>query len=299
MHSITCISPGGHILWVLGGRHNEFKDLSDGEATNFKWQHDARWIDEKDGILTLFDNGEAGLLHLDAPFSRGMIIKLDLEGRTASLLHSYASLDRTRTPSQGSLQVLPNNGHVFIGWGHSPLYSEFALNGSLLCESHFGATRLSFFGPVVSYQAQKVRSWIGNPQSPPSVKTEDGRLYVSWNGATEVEAWELQGALGDDNEAFTEVDVIKKEGFEESFELPSGQPYKFYRVAALDHAGQVLKYSIVLEQSSTSSLYSIMGGLALVSGMVIGLFFCYKRLVRWRGNMPPARLRYLDGYRKF
>ena len=284
MHSITYISPTEGILWSLGGPRNDFKDLSNGEATNFKWQHDARWLSEKDGILTVFDNGEAGLLHLDAPFSRGLMIQLDFKDRTATLLHSYVSSDRTRTPSQGSLQVLLENNHVFIGWGHSPLYSEFSLNGTLLCESHFGATWLSFFGPVVSYRAQKVQNWVGNPQDQPSVKVDDGRLYVSWNGATEVEAWELQGAENDGNEKFVETDVIKKEGFEESFELPSGQPDSLYRVAAIDRMGQVMRYSMTVRQESASTSYIVVGGSAL--GLMLALCLCYKRLIHWRGSAP-------------
>ncbi|KAK0122876.1 hypothetical protein ONS96_009902 [Cadophora gregata f. sp. sojae] len=34
----------GFILWELGGRRNSFKDLSNGKAMKFGWQHDAHWV---------------------------------------------------------------------------------------------------------------------------------------------------------------------------------------------------------------------------------------------------------------
>lgn len=44
-HTISLIDgKSGEVLWQLGGAHNDFKDLSEGLATDFSWQHDARWI---------------------------------------------------------------------------------------------------------------------------------------------------------------------------------------------------------------------------------------------------------------
>lgn len=45
---------------------------------------------------------------------------------------------------------------------------------------------------------------------------QDDDVYVSWNGATEVVAWELQGekSLGNEDESFETVDYVQKEGFE-------------------------------------------------------------------------------------
>ena len=44
----------GEVLWNLGGKLNEFTDLSHGAAMDFSWQHDACW--HNDTIITLFDN---------------------------------------------------------------------------------------------------------------------------------------------------------------------------------------------------------------------------------------------------
>lgn len=269
-HTVTSISPTGEILWVLGGDRNEFKDLSDGAATNFKWQHDARWISEEDGILTLFDNSEAGVLHVDAPYSQGRMLRLDVKNRTATLLHSYVSLQQTRTPSQGSLQVFPESGNVFIGWGHSPVYSEFSPNGTLLCESHFGATRLDFWGGIVSYRSYKVMDWVGAPEYPPSVEIYGSALYVSWNGATQVTAWELQGSARKE-EGFQSLEVIAKNGFESHFTLSPSQSVNYYRVVALDSARQVLGTSEVIEKPRGWALSKSMVVLLLFGGLALGM----------------------------
>lgn len=247
-HSITCISSDGHIMWILGGQRNQFQDLSGGDALNFRWQHDARWVSEEEGIITVFDNKEGGPLHVDGPYSRGMMLQLDIANRTVTLLHSYVSQQQTRTPSQGSAQLLPDSKHMFVGFGHSPVLSEFDLNGNLLCETHFGASWLHAFTTAVSYRAFKSKEWVGRPRDPPSVKIHDDALFVSWNGATEVSEWVLQGAAPGEGDEFFDLDVIDKESFEESFELSDlpGSQYSHYRVAALDRDGQILAFSEVV-----------------------------------------------------
>ncbi|TKA70437.1 hypothetical protein B0A49_06640 [Cryomyces minteri] len=47
----------GDTIWILGGKRNQFDDKSGGNATNFSWQHDARWVNGSPTSLTLFDNG--------------------------------------------------------------------------------------------------------------------------------------------------------------------------------------------------------------------------------------------------
>jgi hypothetical protein len=55
----------GNILRTLGDSTGDFEDLSQGDATDFQWQHDTRWMSEYDGIIRLFDNGIAHK-HADA-----------------------------------------------------------------------------------------------------------------------------------------------------------------------------------------------------------------------------------------
>lgn len=98
-HSITYINgTNGDTIWILGGKRNFFKDLSGGNATNFAWQHDARFhpLDtfpqlmaedikaytrsgEHDGkttqLVTLFDNS-AEDQHYTNPISRGLLLEV-------------------------------------------------------------------------------------------------------------------------------------------------------------------------------------------------------------------------------
>lgn len=251
-HTISCIGPDGEMKWILGGQRNQFQDLSGGDALNFMWQHDARWVDEKEGIISLFDNKEGGPLHVDGPYSRGMMLQLDIANRTVTLLHSYVSQHQTRAPSQGSAQYLPDSNHMFVAFGHSPVLSEFTLNGTLLCETHYGAPWLHALTTAVSYRGFKSHNWIGRPHDPPAVRILDDTLFVSWNGATEVEAWVLQGSDEHGGE-FTDLDVIDKDTFEETFDLSQSADYPSFRVGALDQNGQILGYSGVVQRESSGS----------------------------------------------
>jgi hypothetical protein len=125
----------GSIIWTLGGRDgaNDFADMSNGLATDFLWQHHARWHSEEGGILTLMDNGAAGPLNHDAPYSKALMLKVNQQNRSVEHLHSYTSLGKTRSRSQGSVEVLPN-GNVFVGWGPIAAWSEYDVDGELLCE---------------------------------------------------------------------------------------------------------------------------------------------------------------------
>lgn len=282
-HTITYLSSTGEILWILGGKRNQFTDLSGGDALDFNWQHDARWWSEEEGILTLFDNKEGGVLHRDGPYSRGMMLKLDVGRRTVELLHSYVSLQKTRAPSQGSVQFLPDTNHMFVGWGHSPAFSEYSLNGSLLCETHFGASWLHVWNRAVSYRSFKSASWKGYPTEPPAAKIDDQILYVSWNGATEVVAWELQGATTEDDDAeFSELDVIDKEGFEESFDLTDLSEYTRFRVAALGRSGEILGLSEVVTYHEGTGWWGFFFGV-LAWGVVFTIcWHGWKWLWRWK-----------------
>jgi len=134
MHSITCISPSGEIVWILGGKQNQFTDLSNGAATNFKFQHHARV--HENNILTIFDNGKYDARSDNAEYSRGLLVRLDLANMTATVLQEYVHPDRVLVGSQGSVQLLPDSRHAVVGWGYVPAFTEFDTDGSVLCDVH-------------------------------------------------------------------------------------------------------------------------------------------------------------------
>lgn len=93
-HTITYIDgKTKEILWQLGGKQNDFMDLSGGNATNFAWQHDARFVPldtfpnmytppvKKPGfttkLVTVFDNAaEDRNYNYGLPLSRGLLLEV-------------------------------------------------------------------------------------------------------------------------------------------------------------------------------------------------------------------------------
>lgn len=249
MHSITCVSSTGEILWILGGKRNMFKDLSGGSATDFTWQHDARWY--SDNVITLLDNG-ANEHTRTSDHTRGMMVSLDFENMTATVVQIYDAPGHFSSHSQGNLQVMPKTGNIFIGWGKASAFTEFTVDGELLCDTHYGPSMFYWFGWVKSYRAQKV-NWVGRPSYPPDIAVDEAKrtVYVSWNGATEIAGWVLQRALlphALDSE-FRTIDYVPKTGFETQLSL-SKDLTGYLRVAAVDEKGEELGYTRVFEGDS-------------------------------------------------
>lgn len=251
MHTIYCLSPAGDILWTIGGKHSSCTDLSDGFASNFAWQHHARL--HENNTISLFDNGGNNVFHKFSHFLCGMIIEIDAEAMTVSLVHEYIHPSKLLATSQGSMQVM-DGGNVLVGWRNTPAFTEITADGEVLCDMHFG-TSLVFeildFGWVKSYRAFKSK-WVGTPKTKPDIKVLNGRVFVSWNGATEVKSWILQGAGLEtaNDEDFIDLEELEKTVFEMAFELLEMSD-AFVRVGALDVLGQVLSYSAVTGAKSS------------------------------------------------
>jgi Arylsulfotransferase (ASST) len=213
----------GEILWRLGGGKSDF---AMGFGTRTDWQHDARY--HPDGIITIFDNGG---IQKDVQ-SRAVVVEIDEDDMSATLVGEYTHPDQILAATQGNVQMLPN-GNVFVGWGSEPHFSEFGRDGKLLFHA-------SFPGDVESYRAFRF-PWKGQPQEAPSIVAESGlkdevTLYVSWNGATEVDTWQvLAGADPDELEPAVSA---RRKGFETAITLHTDEPY--LAVEAKGSVGRVL-----------------------------------------------------------
>jgi hypothetical protein len=295
MHAIFCISRStGDVLWTLGGKDNEFKDLSNGEATGFSWQHDARWHMES-STITLFDN--AAHAHNDPEReSRGMTIHLDIPRREATVLATYHHPHQLKSVSQGNLQLIDDIGRVIVGWGHGAAYSEFSTHGELLCNVHFGASAFFDFGRVVSYRALK-GDWVGNPRTQPDAVVVDDMVYVSWNGATEVVDWRLEAWDGDDIEEtnspgnFTSIGDFEKTGFETTIPLPDDSTYPIYRLAALDAEGNILGTTALLQPPDSGTSNDMIVRAATVMGIcgLVAAFYQVKGFEKCRRSCLRQR----------
>jgi EmrB/QacA subfamily drug resistance transporter len=223
-------SASGKIEWTLGGNKSSFKP---GAGAAFEWQHDARL--GPDSTVSLFDDhccqltGGGTSVDPTGP-SRGLILKLDQQVRTATLVGQYGQHGGFRSEYMGDTQPLAD-GNVFVGWGSEPYLSEYDRSGKLLFEGEFP-------GPNLSYRAT-LEQWTGLPLTRPlgAARQADGKttVYASWNGATALASWRVLGGSGDAKQKVLATSA--KSGFETAIAVPAG--YKSFRLQALGSDGRV------------------------------------------------------------
>ena len=224
----------GEVIWRLGGRKSDFEM---GEGTRTAFQHDARR--HEDGAITVFDNG-ANLAGHDV--SRAILLRLDEEEMSATLLREYASPEGLLSTSQGDAQLLAG-GNVFVGWGSQPYLSEFSQDGDLILNAGFPPE-------CESYRAFRF-PWSGQPTDDPAVVAERGaedgvKIYASWNGATEVATWEV--LAGPHPDQLGSLGAVPREGFETAILAWTSEPY--VAVRARDTSERTLGTSEPIEPGS-------------------------------------------------
>jgi len=221
----------GQINWQLGGKHSSFT-LGAGVAT--AWQHDPRQL--ADGAFSIFDNGASPTVHSQ---SRGIVVSLEPQGKTATLVSQFTHPPPILTQSQGDIQAQAN-GDWFVGWGEVPDFSEFSPTGQLLFDAHFPAGDQSY---------RDLRfAWTGTPATRPAFAVQAahgaaaahsaGTVYASWNGATLVASWRV--FVGATSHSLRPVAQAAWSGFETAIALPAGTAGRYVSVQALGASGQVL-----------------------------------------------------------
>jgi Arylsulfotransferase (ASST) len=215
----------GQILTRIGGKRSSLK-LGAGTATAY--QHDATLL--PNGTISVFDNGGVPKVH---PQSRGIVLAINAQTGTETLLAQYEHPTALASGSQGNFQTLAN-GDPFIGWGAEPYFSEFSASGQLLFDAHLPGKDQSYRG----YRFQ----WTGTPPSPPSIAATSlsasgpATVYMSWNGATNVASWRV--LAGPSPSALTAVVLTPRSGFETAAATPGPAPY--VAAQALDSTGAVI-----------------------------------------------------------
>ncbi|KAJ5579656.1 uncharacterized protein N7459_005641 [Penicillium hispanicum] len=291
-HTITCVDGStGQLLWTLGGKNNEFTDASNEAATDFSWQHDARW--QGPNSLSVFNNAANSD---DNRFlvSHGLMIDLDIPSRKAKVRTTYSHPQDMMAVSQGNMQVL-DTGNVLVGWGHSAAFTEFSPQGEVVCDVHFGASAYFSFGRIVSYRVYK-GNWVGTPTSIPDAEVEDDTVFVSWNGATEVATWRVEAWDGASlaNMTFVTVDQVNRTGFETGIPLtPAVKSY--FRLIAINAKGEVLGVTDMLQRDPPrheSSFVSVPWGAVVIvlfafGCLLLGLYCAVLRHLRRR--IPGSR----------
>ncbi|KAF1986580.1 hypothetical protein K402DRAFT_377156 [Aulographum hederae CBS 113979] len=264
-HSLSYIDHNtGKVLWNIGGKRNTFKDVTKGAAKNFAWQHHARWVPGRPGVLTLFDNGATDT-ETTEPRSRGMRIKVDPIGGTVALEKEFLSQWDITSSSQGSLQTL-SNGNSLVGYGSNPVWTEFSESGEILWDVQFG-----MIGPkelktanVMSYRVYKF-DWVGRPTTRPTiVRAADNMVWMSWNGATEIAQWIM--LTSEDTKIlrnWTQVTAnVTRQGFETSWILPPDSNIRYIRAIPVDASYNILGASSTIDME-TAKHYKIKGDVSI------------------------------------
>lgn len=224
-HSLAYISHvDGSIQWQLGGKNNDFTDISpqpySGYATSLAWQHHVQLDASVPNVVLVFDNQAVNWNKTRA--ARVLKIRLDITAMTAEVIAAAEHPEEYIVPSQGSVQQLPS-GNLFVGYGFASAFTEFSPDGAeVLCDWQYGALHAKLDGQysagiIQSYRAFK-QPWKGWPLDVPKVKmleseesneittreadaarrlldSKQTRMYISWNGATEVKTWVLERRL--------------------------------------------------------------------------------------------------------
>ncbi|KAM5345612.1 hypothetical protein ACJ41O_011473 [Fusarium nematophilum] len=261
--------------WILGGKHNQFKDLSGGNAASFAHQYNARFVQGNESRLSFFDNQvlETGMCS-SGNCSRGVVVELDYEEMTVELLNEFHHPQSISSGLGGSVQGLDNDNFL-IGWGTNPGVTEHLPNGTIAMDIQRGVI------PHVSeddsdtdisvYRAWKME-WAGRPPWGPSIAsasegnvTMDATIYVSWNGDVEVDRWEY--AAENEKNITTSRRMIgnsSRTGFETAIYLEGEAHPKFARAAALDKDGEVLGLTAIVDivsgeiHGNSSSVWKLM-----------------------------------------
>jgi outer membrane protein assembly factor BamB len=218
----------GKVLWRLGGKKSNYRL---GPGVKFAWQHDARR--QPDGTITIFDNGAAPPVE---KFTRVLVLRVDEQAKRVTLVRSYRHPKRLLSPFEGNAQFLPN-GHVFVGWGGWPYISELDRNGRVVFDAYFGHGK-NPGEDADTYRAYRF-AWQGRPKDPPAIAVSGGKVYVSWNGATDVARWQV--LVGKANDDLAVVTSATKSGFETA--IPFQANGKYVAVQALDRKRKVLAVS--------------------------------------------------------
>jgi hypothetical protein len=215
----------GEIIWRLGGKASDFPISGD---LRFAWQHDARA--EPGGVVRIFDNAAAS--KPVRPASRVITVKVDAQARTATLESSIEHPDRLSAGTQGNAERLPG-GHTFVGWGSQGRFSEFDEHGRLL----FDGRVQHGYDTYRAYRAP----WHGTPRGDPALAVERHgggvTAYVSWNGSTDVQRWQV--LTGPSAEGLHPAGApVAWEDLETA--IPVADPGRYLAVAALGADGTVI-----------------------------------------------------------
>ena len=223
----------GCIEWTLeGDTGGDFGALP--PKSNFRWQHFARAhnVTSSSMALSMFNNYNSEVSNgTNATVGLALHLTLppDKSNPPSILRHLELQSEEIYSSSQGSFFPSLSNGNQLMGYGQIPVFREYgsATDGSdVRWEARIGVDNA-----VQNYRLFK-EEWHATPEAwdPVLAIKSNGTLmcgnqtvgagYVSWNGATDVDAWNVYTSAAS-NQAFSLKGKVLKRGFETMFNVPS------------------------------------------------------------------------------
>ena len=193
---INSIQPLGNDRLLVNSRHTwcsyvldrasgKVLQTIDGYEHGYSWAHHARahnLTEDGDFTMTLFDNHNMKD-DMGSHFTQGLLFQVGQINGSAKLLQTLET--DFYADSQGSLQAL-ENGNFLLGGGSVPIIIEYDATGHPVWQARFEAEERGY-----SYRTFR-GDWSGTPRDwDPSLVIEGNTAYVSWNGATDVEEWNV------------------------------------------------------------------------------------------------------------
>lgn len=263
--SLYLLSKNGSVIWELNGVDGgDFGSI----PSPFHWQHHARaWNVSEEGMaVSLFNNKVNGAKE-EAFQTEGIAYYLPMPASNSTPPRLLKRLQTNDEPlysgTQGSYTFDLGNGNGFIGYGLLPIAREYgkAWDGSeLLWQAQFGEPK-----SVQSYRVYK-DTWHGTPKHwDPVAKIEQVRskkpkVYVSWNGATDIEGWAVYAGPSPDK--LESMGVVEKKGFETVLDLPGSRSNLCVQLGAI-RDGAIIRASnvdCIGEWSTIWGIEAIQGG---------------------------------------
>lgn len=232
----------GSVIWRLGGTASSF--VLDG--FNFSKQHDARFMKQNatTEVISFLDNASDDNSETSS-YSSALVVELEtsVTPKIARVVRRWIRPDGQLSRLRGNFQLLPNS-NAFVGWSSNCYITEHTYDGELLLEARFTSQRF------VTYRAYKF-NFTGNPTEPPTLtsyvfgttpETSTTVCFVSWNGATEVAAWDFHRNSSTTSQSSL-LGRASKTGFETMFQITGFEPSIY--AEAISAEGQVLGRSAV------------------------------------------------------
>ncbi|CRG86565.1 hypothetical protein PISL3812_03575 [Talaromyces islandicus] len=242
----------GKIEWTIDGETGgDFGKLP--ENGTFSWEHHGRLHNMTDSsvVLSYFANNNNAASK--QAVSKGLVLELTLPPNPDSppklLADLYDADDLQNAWAEGSTSIL-SNGNYFMGYGSVAVIKEYGPSAATGQDVRWTG-RFDAVGGGDSYRAFK-QVWHAIPASPPSLVISKGDMpeslskctnssdtalaYVSWNGATDVNWYDVYG--GSSESDLKLIGTVKKQGFETVF--PIHTSHKVVMVSALERNSSVV-----------------------------------------------------------